>query len=32
MSGDSWIRPASLTGISYHPNIKIFYMGHFDHG
>lgn len=32
MSGDSWVTASSLIGLSKHPCLKIFHMGHYDHG
>jgi F-box and leucine-rich repeat protein 2/20 len=32
MSGDSWVSTLQITGVAKHPNLKIFHLGHFDHG
>ncbi|KRX05752.1 F-box domain [Pseudocohnilembus persalinus] len=32
MSGDSWVTSSCLLGVSKHPNLKIYHLGHFDHG
>lgn len=30
-SGNSWVKSNSLMGLSKHPNIRIFHLGHFEH-
>lgn len=31
LSGNSWVKSISLMGLSKHPNIRIFHLGHFEH-
>lgn len=32
LGGDSWVRPNVLQGASRLPHLRVFYLGHFDHG
>lgn len=32
MGGDSYVTAASLLGLSKHPYLKIFHLGHYNHG
>lgn len=32
MSGDSWVKEEALVGLCKHQNLKIYYLGHFEHG
>ncbi|CAI2370613.1 unnamed protein product [Moneuplotes crassus] len=32
MSGDSWVKEEALVGLCKHKNLKIYHLGHFEHG
>ena len=32
MSGDSWVKEEALVGLCKHQNLKIYHLGHFEHG